>query len=155
MDDLMPSILVVEDDSSDRESVCEILEHAFPDTRVCSVGDVDAALDWAQAALRWVRQCNSTEKVPCDAWPRLVLLDLHLGSADGLGLVKWLRTTKEAALTPVVVFSDSHNPAEIRRCYRAGVNSFVTKPVQFVDYSDAVTEIASYWLVRNRMPADM
>ncbi len=62
-----------------------------------------------------------------------------------------LRARPETRLVPVVVFSDSHNGEEIRRSYTCGANSFVTKPADYADFARAVTEIAAYWVGRNRL----
>ena len=82
--------------------------------------------------------------------PDLVLLDLKLPIMGGLELLEKIRGTDETRQIPVVVLTSSDEQRDVEQCYRLGVNSYVTKPVDFERFIDTVRKIGSYWLETNR-----
>jgi two-component system, response regulator len=84
--------------------------------------------------------------------PDLILLDLKLPIIGGLEILERIRTADETKHIPVVVLSSSDEAKDVERCYQLGVNSYVTKPVEFEKFVEAVRRIGSYWLETNRTP---
>jgi CheY-like chemotaxis protein len=82
--------------------------------------------------------------------PELVLLDLKLPKIDGLEVLRRIRAAERTRLLPVVILSSSVEDSDILEGYRLGTNSYVRKPVDFVEFTEAVRQLGLYWLVVNR-----
>ena len=84
--------------------------------------------------------------------PQLVLLDLNLPRINGLEVLQRLREEPRTKLLPIVILTSSNEERDLIEGYRLGVNSYVRKPVDFVQFSDAVRQLGLYWLVLNQTP---
>jgi two-component system, response regulator len=84
--------------------------------------------------------------------PNLVLLDLKLPKLDGLQLLRRLRNEPRTQLLPVVVLTSSDEDRDVIEGYRLGANSYIRKPVDFNQFSEAVRQLGLYWLVLNQAP---
>ena len=84
--------------------------------------------------------------------PHLVLLDLKLPRVDGLEVLRRLRAEGRTALLPVVVLTSSDEERDVIEGYRLGANSYIRKPVDFNQFSEAVRQLGLYWLVLNESP---
>jgi two-component system response regulator len=76
----------------------------------------------------------------------LVLLDLKLPKISGHDVLKHVRETYPGANVPVVVFTSSDEPSDLKRCQELGVTDYVTKPIDFEDYVVTIKRIAVDWL---------
>jgi len=81
--------------------------------------------------------------------PQLVLLDLKLPKIDGLQVLQSLRADERTRRLPVVVFTSSSEEEDMIRSYDLGANSYVRKPVDFGQFSDATRRLGIYWLLLN------
>jgi len=84
--------------------------------------------------------------------PSLVLLDLKLPKLDGLQVLKRLRAEARTQLLPIVVLTSSDEDRDVIDGYRLGANSYIRKPVDFTQFSEAVAQLGLYWLVLNQAP---
>ncbi len=82
--------------------------------------------------------------------PEFVLLDVHLSRMDGLEVLEKLRADDRTALVPVILFSSSRE--HVAEGYRLGANSYVAKPNNFGDFSEAMQYLGWYWLNFNESP---
>lgn len=82
--------------------------------------------------------------------PHLVLLDLNLPRVNGLEVLQRLRADARTALLPIVILTSSNEDQDLVNGYRLGANSYVRKPVDFVEFSQAVHQLGLYWLVLNQ-----
>jgi two-component system response regulator len=82
--------------------------------------------------------------------PEIVLLDVHLPKVDGLQVLERLRDDERTELVPIILFSSSRE--DIVDGYRLGANSYVTKPVNFDRFSEAMRYLGWYWLNLNESP---
>jgi CheY-like chemotaxis protein len=89
---------------------------------------------------------------PDNALPQLVLLDLKLPRMDGLEVLKKLRSEPRTRLLPIVILTSSSEERDLVEGYRLGANSYVRKPVDFEQFSEAVRQLGLYWLVLNESP---
>ena len=82
----------------------------------------------------------------------LILLDLQLPKVDGLTVLKRLRDDARTKLTPVVVLTSSKAEQDIIAGYNLHANSYIRKPVDFDQFTEAVRQIGMYWLLLNEPP---
>lgn len=81
--------------------------------------------------------------------PTIVLLDLKLPKIDGIEVLKYLRNDERTAYIPVVILTSSREEQDIISSYRSGCNSYIRKPVDFVQFNEAVQTLGLYWLLMN------
>jgi two-component system response regulator len=81
--------------------------------------------------------------------PQVVLLDLKLPKLDGLGVLRRLRADDRTKFLPVVILTSSNEEKDRIDGYNLGANSYVRKPVDFSQFSEAARQLGLYWLVLN------
>jgi CheY-like chemotaxis protein len=84
--------------------------------------------------------------------PAVILLDLKLPRLDGLEVLRQLRSDERTHLIPVVVLTTSNEEKDILNSYSLGANSYVRKPVDFEQFTEAVGKLGMYWLLINEPP---
>jgi two-component system response regulator len=84
--------------------------------------------------------------------PAIILLDLQLPKVDGLTVLKRLREDPRTKLTPVVVLTSSKAEQDVVAGYNLRANSYIRKPVDFDQFTEAVRQIGMYWLLLNEPP---
>jgi two-component system response regulator len=84
--------------------------------------------------------------------PQVILLDLKLPKVDGLEVLRQLRADPRTHLVPVVVLTSSNEERDLVDSYQLGVNSYIRKPVDFVQFVEAVRQLHLYWLILNESP---
>jgi two-component system response regulator len=138
-------ILLVEDNRDEAELTLLALGGSQVDHHVLWVRDGAEALDYLLCRGAWA------DRDPANV-PQLVLLDLKLSKVDGLEVLRQVRADPRAQLTTVVILTSSAEETDIAEAYRGGANGYVRKPVDFTELSEAMHQLALYWLVLNQPP---
>lgn len=86
------------------------------------------------------------------ALPQVVLLDLKLPKVDGLEVLRRIRENPRTRLLPVVILTSSREERDLVEGYSLGANSYIQKPVDFVQFTESVAQLGLYWLVMNQTP---
>jgi two-component system, response regulator len=84
--------------------------------------------------------------------PILTILDLNLPKINGLEVLKTIRQNEITKLLPVVILTSSTQEEDVIACYKLGVNSYLPKPVDFIEFMETVKLLGLYWLLRNKPP---
>lgn len=130
-------ILLVEDNPDD----VELTLRAFNKNHL--LNKVVVAQDGAEA---WEYLSGGSEL------PQLVLLDLHLPKLSGLEVLRHIRADERSQYLPVVILTTSREEQDLMESYRLGANSYICKPVDFTQFSEAMRQLELYWLVLNLVP---
>ena len=138
-------LLLVEDTEDDEALIIRALRKTSLDVDVVVARDGEDAANYLFAEGRYAGRDPSRQ-------PDVVVSDLKLPKLDGLELVTRIRNTETTQAVPVVMLSTSAQPDDLRRAYRHGVNSYVTKPIDAVSFSAVVREVSAYWLTLNELP---
>jgi CheY-like chemotaxis protein len=138
-------ILLVEDDPDDEALALRALRRNNIKNEVVVVRDGTEALDYLFGTGSYAsRDANDL--------PQVVLLDLKLPKIDGLEVLRRIRADPTTELLPVVVLTSSKEDRDVVESYSRGANSYVRKPVEFNEFSEAVRQLGLYWLLLNERP---
>jgi two-component system, response regulator len=84
--------------------------------------------------------------------PVVVLLDIKLPKIDGIEVLRTIRQDERTRLLPVVILTSSKEDSDLLNGYRLGANSYVRKPIDFVQFNEAIKHLGLYWLLWNEAP---
>jgi two-component system response regulator len=89
---------------------------------------------------------------PPGALPAIVLLDLNLPKVNGLEVLERIRADDRTRFLPVVILTSSNEQQDLVEGYKLGANSYVRKPVDFTEFTEAARQLGMYWLLLNQSP---
>jgi CheY-like chemotaxis protein len=139
------SILIADDDAQDTMLVEMAVERSSLGLRLSAVRDGEEAIDYLMGRARFAdRQAHP--------FPKLLLLDLKMPRLSGFDVLDFVRSQPGLKQLPVVIFSSSDDPKDIRRAYDAGANSYLCKPHSNDDLSALLKALEDYWCRFNRFP---
>ena len=138
-------ILLVEDNADDEVLTIRALKKNNILNEVVVARDGAEALDYVFGTEAYAG------RDPSDL-PQLVLLDLKLPKLSGLEVLKRIREDERTRFQPVVILTSSKEEQDLIGGYSLGVNSYIRKPVDFNQFSEAVRQVGLYWLVLNEAP---
>ena len=139
-------ILLVEDNPDDEALTLRALKRANISNEIVVARDGAEALDYLFAT------GPRADSGPLR--PAVVLLDLKLPKVNGLEVLERLRGDERTRRLPVVILTSSDEQRDRARSYDLGANSYIRKPVEFNEFSDAVRQLGLYWLLLNEPPPD-
>jgi CheY-like chemotaxis protein len=91
---------------------------------------------------------------PISNGPALVLLDLNLPDMSGTAILERIKGEPGMKRTPVVVLTTTDDKVEIQRCYDLGCNVYITKPVNYESFADAIRQLGLFLSVIQVPEAD-
>jgi CheY-like chemotaxis protein len=138
-------ILLVEDNPNDVKLTLHALKKNNLSNRIQVARDGEEALDFLFC------DGQHADRADCPN-PRVVLLDLKLPKIDGLEVLRRIKADPRTRTIPVVVLTSSREESDLVESYDLGVNSYIVKPVDFVQFTDAMRTIGMYWLLMNHIP---
>lgn len=139
------TILLVEDNPDDELLTLRALKKNNLGNDVLVVRDGVQALDYLFC------QNEYADRDPLDM-PQLILLDIKLPRLNGLEVLRAIRADPRTQRLPVVMLTSSNEDQDLIDAYAGGANSFVRKPVDFAEFSQATQQLGLYWLVLNQTP---
>lgn len=139
------TILLVEDTADDEHLVKRVLTKSDLVYNLSVVRDGAEALDYLFGT--GVHAQRDTSQMPA-----VVFLDLKLPKISGLEVLRRIRADARTQRLPVVIFSSSQEEQDLIQSYNLGTNSYVRKPVDFTEFTDAIQQMGSYWLSLNELP---
>jgi two-component system, response regulator len=141
-------ILLVEDNPEDVEITLRAFQKQHIANKVHVVRDGEEALECLFSTGRYA------ESSPCPN-TKLILLDLKLPKVDGLEILQKCKTDPRTKHIPIVVLTSSREEQDLIQSYNFGVNSYVVKPVDFLQFTDAVRQLGLYWMLLNQVPLEL
>ena len=140
-------VLLVEDDPDD----VAITRRAFSKGKIINplyvVRDGEEAVEFLRREGRYARKGAAPR-------PGIVLLDLNLPRLDGRQVLRIVKSDPDLKLIPVAVLTTSEADADVLECYEQGANTYMTKPVDFSKFIQAIITLGRYWLTFAEIPRE-
>ena len=131
-------ILLVEDSPEDYEATVRALRKAGLANPIFRCEDGDEALDFLHRRGRYADEAAAPR-------PGIILLDLNLPGTDGREVLTEVKADPALRSIPVVVLTTSSDERDIDRCYQAGANSYINKPVDLDGFLRAIQRLKEFW----------
>jgi two-component system response regulator len=138
------TILLIEDNADDEELTVRALKKNNVSNSLVIARDGVEALDYLFGTGPYSGRDTATR-------PGLVLLDLKLPKIDGLEVLRRIRADGRTRRMPVTVLTSSKEEQDVIKSYNLGANSYIRKPVDFVQFTEAVRQLGLYWLMLNEV----
>lgn len=135
---------MADDDHDDQILLQEALKENNISNSICFVEN-------GEELIEFLNKTGKFEGEDCFT-PGLILLDLNMPKMDGRSALKLIKADPELRKIPIVVLTTSRADTDILECYDLGVNSFISKPVNFQDLVEVTKEISNYWLGTVSLP---
>lgn len=133
------TILLVEDDPGHARLVEKNLRRSSITNSIVVLTDGQQAIDYLFN--------NNDHKDGSPNEPMLVLLDLNLPVLDGYQVLQRIKSDERTKRIPVVVLTTTDDSREIERCYELGCNIYITKPVEYEQFSEAIRKLGLFLTV--------
>ena len=137
-------ILLAEDNANDVELTMTALRENHVANEVTVVRDGAEALDYLFKRNAYAHRTGGN--------PAVLLLDLKMPKVDGIEVLRQVKGDPQLRTIPVVVLTSSREEQDLARTYDLGVNAYVVKPVDFLEFVDAVKLLGGFWAVVNEPP---
>ena len=146
MSNLAPvNFLIIEDNQDHADLMISSLQEFNIKNEISHVLDGEAALAFLNNEPPYA---DSSEH----SIPHLILLDIRMPKMDGISLLKIIKENDNFKHIPVIMVSTSKLESEIENCYRLGANGFVSKPLQFSEFTRKIKELNHYWVLTAEVP---
>jgi CheY-like chemotaxis protein len=129
-------VVLVEDDDGHATLVERNLSRIGVSNKILRLRDGQEALDFING--------QSGEIVRNVNQPILLLLDIKMPRVDGVEVLRRLKSEPDTALIPVIILTTTDDPREIQRCYELGCSVYITKPVDYQAFVEAVNRLGLF-----------
>lgn len=140
-----PVVLIAEDNENDVAMLRRAFRQASITAPIQYVSDGEQAIAYLKGEGKFGRRAEFP-------LPDLLLMDLKMPRKNGFDVLEWLRTQPSLSHLRVVVLTTSEELRDVNRAYALGAASFLTKPVNFVEFKDTIQAMYNYWVALNRKP---
>lgn len=130
------TILLVEDDPGHARLIKKNLRRSHITNDIITLGDGQQALDYMFGEGKYEGHSHD--------FPLLVLLDLNLPVLDGYQVLQRMKSDNRTKHTPVIILTTTDDQREISRCYDLGCNVYITKPVDYEVFSEAIRNLGLF-----------
>src|SRR4051812_43567819 len=139
MSEKIPTLLIAEDDDNDFVFLEEAMAMEKLDASIQRACDGVEAVEYLAGENRFANR---------DAYPlpELIVLDLKMPRKSGFEVLTWLRQHPDLGKLPVIVFSSSEEPADVKKAYSLGANAYLVKPSSYLSYSEVVRTLKGFLL---------
>jgi CheY-like chemotaxis protein len=138
-------ILIVDDSAKDVELVIAALTEKNLANEVDVAEDGVEALDYLYKRGKFADFKNSN--------PAVILLDIKMPRMNGIEVLRHIRTDPKFKFIPVIMVTSSREEKDLVESYKLGANSYVVKPVDIVQFIDAIKTLGQFWAVINELPS--
>ena len=135
-------ILLIEDNEGDVEMMRRALRTATPPVRVGVANNGDQGLDYL----------NRQGKYEDAATPQLILLDINMPRMDGKTFLSIVKSSEPFRGIPIVMFTSSESPNDIRECFDKQASGYVVKPFDGTLYADRLREVVNFYGIVGEVP---
>jgi CheY-like chemotaxis protein len=133
------TILLVEDDPGHTRLIEKNLRRANIKNEISFATNGREALDYLFCEGEYVNNKHTSHI--------LVMLDLNMPVLDGYQVLERMKRDERTKRIPVVILTTTDDPREVRRCYELGCNVYITKPVDYEQFSEAIRKLGLFLLV--------
>lgn len=146
MDPHSVDVLLVEDSPDDAEMTIRELKRHHLANNLVHVQDAEEALDFlfARGKFAGVRENCSP--------PKIILLNIQMPQANGIEVLKKIKTDERTQKTPVILLTSSSQHPDLHDCYELGASSYIVKPLNFERFAQAIRNLGFFWLLLNQEP---
>jgi CheY-like chemotaxis protein len=136
MPDRQVTLLLVEDDTGHTRLIEKNLRCACIMNEIIAIADGRQAIDYLFSQGQYAGSERRS--------PLLVLLDLNLPGLDGYQVLQQMKRDERTRRIPVVILTTTDDAREVERCYDLGCNVYMTKPVDYEKFSEAIRKIGLF-----------
>jgi two-component system response regulator len=147
VDNLKPISALMVEDNIDH---AELMMDAFNDF---NIKNTIAHVMNGEEAIAYLRNESPFEDRNIFTRPDIVFLDIRMPRQGGIATLKIIKNDTQLCGIPVVMISTSSTTPEIEECYSLGASGYITKPLQFDDFSKKMKELNYYWVLTSELPA--
>ncbi|QIK79328.1 response regulator [Sphingomonas piscis] len=128
------NIIMIEDDEGHARLIEKNIRRAGINNDICHFVEGGKAVDYI----------FNDPNGPAQNGPALILLDLNLPDMSGVDILGRVKGDDRLKATPVVVLTTTDDRQEIQRCYDLGCNVYITKPVNYENFADAIRQLGLF-----------
>jgi CheY-like chemotaxis protein len=134
-------ILIVDDSPKDVELAISALAEKNLANEVVVAEDGEEALDYLYKRGKFLNEQGN---------PAVILLDVKMPKMDGIEVLKQIRSDPEFKSIPVIMVTSSHEEKDLVESYKLGANSYLAKPIDAIQFIEAINVLGQYWAVINQ-----
>jgi CheY-like chemotaxis protein len=138
-------ILIVDDSPRDVELTIAALAEKNLANEVVVAEDGEEALDYLYKRGKFAND---------NGLPAIILLDIKMPKVNGIEVLRHIRSNPKFSFIPVIMVTSSHEERDLVESYKLGANSYVVKPVDIVQFIDAIKSLGQYWAIINQTPPE-